>query len=154
MQSAPSVSYPVGRSRLVWRLHLGIWLVGVLSLALCGLQMPDAPTRSAGVALALLAAALGVWHASRSSEHASLHWDGRQWHLERRSGIRLPIGAISAPLDLQSILLLRLTPVDGATCWVWAERATHPARWLPLRRAIYARAAVVPPNDAASAPAS
>lgn len=56
-------------------------------------------------------------------------------------------------LDLQGCVLLRWRAGRGAVGWLWLDRASAPARWDDLRRAVYSRAIVdAPPSSRAATP--
>jgi len=137
MHSAPSVSYPVGRSRLVRSGVLVVWLLGVL--AACGwwLQTDGAAWQRAVLALALLAAAVGAGRACRLGEGLRLRWDGRQWCAEdaRRC---LQRASVTVHLDFQSLMLVRLRAPGERAAWLWLQREADPAQWRALRRAVHA----------------
>lgn len=151
MHNAPSVTYPVGRSRF-----LGAWLV---LLWLAGAGVAGLWWRSPGghgwrlalvlAALALAAALAGrLW---RSLGAQDLCWNGSTWQLQAR-GTAAPAhevqGSLRVHLDLQRRLLLCLqaAPAQGRASrhWLWAEAAADPARWHALRCAVYSRAMTDP----------
>ena len=136
MHSAPSVTYPVGRSRFAAALLLGVWLAGAVAAVLWGLQAPS------GWRLALMAAALAcsgalALHGWWGTQSGTLAWDGEAWAWSRQPdgrSLHLPVG-----LDLQAWLLVQWT-ADGASQWLWLARASRADRWDDLRRAVYSRA--------------
>ncbi len=137
MHSAPSVSYPVGRSRFAATLLLVLWLPGAACVALWSVQA-RAPGWQVGasVALVLLAgfcAAWNWWHAPQGD----LSWDGENWNWSAAG--QEAAGSLEVGLDLQRWLLLRLTG-GKVVRWFWLERARYPERWEDLRRAVYSRA--------------
>jgi hypothetical protein len=139
-RNAPSVSYPVGRSRfwgvVLTSLALGVTLTGAWMAATLP---PKAWLPLAGAGLVWMA-----W-AARNERHQPtglLRFNGApgqggawRWVLNG-SAEGLELDAVQPALDLQSRMLLRL---KGAACvpvWVWVERARAPADWLALRRAL------------------
>ncbi|MBS0454819.1 MAG: hypothetical protein JSS14_26270 [Proteobacteria bacterium] len=142
MHSAPSVSFPVGRSRMARRLAWGIWALGAAALLAWCVQFAGAPWRTAILASALALAARGAWAASRLGEGVQLRWDGVHWSCTGTT--RLGGAGASIHLDLQSLVLVRLNAPGRPAAWLWLERANCPERWLDLRRALYAR---VPGGD-------
>ncbi len=137
MHSAPSVSYPAGRSRFAAALLLLAWLLGGAVTALWWLQ-PQTPGWRPGAVCVVLAAAGAFaawqwWH----SEPGMLAWDGEAWSWSDGRAART--GTIEVTLDLQNCLLLRWTPENGPR-WFWLERARSAERWDDLRRAVYSRA--------------
>ena len=71
-----------------------------------------------------------------SGSAARLRFDGQHWSLSGAAS--RPVVEATVALDLQSLLLVRLRGA-GASQWYWVERRADPARWLDLRRALYAR---------------
>ncbi|MCJ0764302.1 hypothetical protein [Variovorax terrae] len=146
MHSAPSVTYPVGRSRWAGRLALALWLAGAGAAALWLLQPGAAGWRQALALAAVLAAGAAALQAWRTAPQGELHWDGRQWLWSRRGGPQQP-GLVTVHLDLQRCLLLRLQILDGRVRWLWLEPSFQPGRWNDLRRAVYSRASRQAPAD-------
>jgi len=138
MHSAPSVSFPVGRSRMARRLLWGIWALGAAALAAWCVQFSGEGWRTALLAVVVAAAACAAWRAPRSGEGARLQWDGLHWSCD--GACRLGGASAGVHLDLQSFMLVRLRDAGGAVAWFWLARAMCPQRWLDLRRALYAAA--------------
>ncbi|MDR3454804.1 MAG: hypothetical protein P4L96_18735 [Rhodoferax sp.] len=140
MHSAPSVTYPVGRSR-VWGLALGLaWLGGALLTGLWCAEVDRVGWRQ-WLAVACVLAGAGValagWLASPIGE---LQWDGAGWlWTARRTTAAQVAGLLTVHLDLQQCLLVRLHAGRGRR-WLWLEQRRQPARWDDLRRAVYSRA--------------
>ena len=137
MHSAPSVSYPAGRSRFAAALLLLAWLLGGAAVALWWLQ-PRTEGWRLGTAWLVLAAAGAFaawswWH----SVPGTLAWDGETWSWS--DGRREHTGLVEVSLDLQHCLLLRWRS-ENALRWLWLERAGGAERWDDLRRAVYSRA--------------
>lgn len=135
---APSVIYPLGRSRCQGYLLLGLWVAGSLSvmLWLYGSRAMDwRPFLAvASISLAGLAAYIG-W---KNSPVGQLAWDGQFWRWEGpgyQTGVA--VQKLSVVVDFQNLLLLRLENQAHAHLWLWAERKVLPERWLDLRRAVY-----------------
>jgi hypothetical protein len=141
MYGVPSVNYPVGRSRHAERLLLALWLFGLGVAVLAGVQSTGAGWRDGVLLLCVVAAALGARAGRLRSGPADLVFDGQRWSLSGGA----PMARAAVMLDLQALLLIRLTQPLGAARWIWAERRAMPGRWRDLRRALYARAA---PADA------
>jgi len=156
MHSAPSVNYPVGRSRLVALALVVLWSLGVLSAVAWRLQVDSDPDvvnwRQWLLVGALLVAALGVHVALRAQPIGELRWDGQNWLLEGAPGHG---GATaSVHFDVQTVMLIRLTLADSPVRWLWLERTRAPERWRALRRALYSRAPPPEPASDAAAAAS
>jgi toxin CptA len=137
MHSAPSVSYPVGRSRFAAALLLGPWVLGLATCIAWRLQSPASGFRPVATAVILvLVGALAAVSWWRMPE-GTLAWDQEQWQWPGGNAGSGTIPVVS--LDLQHCLLLRWGAGRGAT-WLWLERATRPEQWADLRRAVYSRA--------------
>jgi hypothetical protein len=147
MHNAPPVSYPVGRSRFQARVQSALWLLGAATVFAWCWQV-DALGWRQGLALVAVVGAGGVaWHGWWTSPAAVLRWDGQQWFWVCAD---LPRAVqVSAHLDLQHHLLLRMQPDLGRSWWCWAERASQPVHWRSLRRAVYSPAR--PPKASSSA---
>jgi len=134
MHRAPAVSFSAGRSR--W--HLGC--VGVLSVASLVtalafvLNATNGGCRDAAVLGAALLAPLLAIRGWQKSPSGQLRWDGQQWHwsgfAERQAC------SLSLLVDLQRVVLVRLTGEDQPILWLWLEAAPGNIHWMPLRRAI------------------
>jgi len=137
MHSAPSVSYPVGRSRFAGGLLLCAWLLGTAACVVWQMALPSIGLRSWGAAAALvMTAGIAAWHWWRMPA-GTLSWDQDQWSWR---GTPLPAGAaLQVSLDLQHWMLLRWRSGRHSS-WLWLERAGRPEQWSDLRRAVYSRA--------------
>jgi hypothetical protein len=137
MRSAPSVSYPVGRSRFSALLRATLWVAGA---AATGMWLATARVDVAGAiaAVGVLAGCAGwaawSWFREPSGE---LSWDGARWTFT--SGGRQESGDLQAALDLQAVLLVHLCAA-GSRRWLWLERGPEPRRWVALRRAVHSPA--------------
>lgn len=154
LHSAPSVIYPLGRSRYLGWLSGLAWALAALLTGAWWFLAAAADSRPWWGLTALLLAGAVMLRGWQRSPVGQLSWDGQHWAWE--SAGYLGGGSLAAPqvmLDLQSAVLLRLDNRAGASWWLWAERAALPPRWLDLRRAIYARSRPELQTDiAASAP--
>lgn len=142
MHHAPSVTYPVGRSRFLGSALLSIWLASGAVVAAWTAQAAGPDWRQAGGLLAWLVAGAMAAHAWWRSPRGALEWDGGTWHFAscEAAGPRVA-------LDLQHALLLHLL-VEGRPLWVWASRTGAPSYWDALRRAVYSRANTAAPQGA------
>jgi toxin CptA len=135
MHNAPSVSYPVGRSRFAGAVLLGLWLLGAIGCVAWRLASPPSGLRFAAagicVAVAGAAAAWHWWHMPAGT----LAWDQEQWSW---LGAGLAGSAPEVGLDLQHWLLLRWRS-GSASSWLWLERASRPDQWGDLRRVVCSR---------------
>jgi toxin CptA len=136
MHSAPSVSYPVGRSRWAGAMLLVAWALGACATALWCVQVQPSGGRALPVvALVVASGVAGGWSWARHPS-GTLAWDGESWSW---SGERAAGGTLEVVLDLQRLLLVRWRgPSSGG--WLWLEKSALPARWDDLRRAVYSRA--------------
>ncbi|MBD3893264.1 hypothetical protein [Hydrogenophaga sp.] len=152
MRAAPSVRYPV-RPCLFYAGLLGLLAALGLLILLFWTLAPPAHGRLgsslAGLALWLAWAGL-AWRSWRQSPVGQLHWDaqasagasvpgcGWRW-LGVAEQDDMALQRVQLVLDLQSRALLRLHRSDQSGSWVWVERASDPARWSDLRRALLAQ---------------
>jgi toxin CptA len=145
MHNAPSVSYPVGRSRFSAGVLLLIWLVAAVAIARWWAQV-QAPGWRVGAAALLLVCA-GLWAAWNwaHSPVGSLAWNGAAWNWASRQASEE--GEPEVSLDLQRWLLLRWSS-DQRIRWFWVERGRGVERWDDLRRAVYSRASPRAPGQA------
>jgi toxin CptA len=134
MHNAPSVSYPVGRSRFALAFIAVAWLAGAAGLLAWALQVAPTPLQVLVATAAMLVpgavAMLGWLHSAKGV----IAWNGEGWTW---SGAEP--GTPEAVLDLQRVMLLRWSAAPR-TRWFWLERSSHPALWDDLRRAVYSRA--------------
>jgi toxin CptA len=137
MHSAPSVTYPVGRSRFAAALLLLIWLTAAVAIGLWWTGS-RAPGWRLGAAV-LLWLATGLWAAVLwwRSPAGLVAWDGETWSWT--AGQSADDGALEVSLDLQRSILARWAG-RRASHWCWLERASRAERWDDLRRAVYSRA--------------
>ena len=141
MHSAPSVNYPVGRSRKAERLLMLLWALGVGCVTLaCVRSGGEVDWRQAMLAFSAIVAGAAAWTGVlRSSAAAELRFDGQAWSIT--GGAAQWAARASVALDLQSLLLVRLAGPARARRWIWLDRQAMPERWSDLRRALYSRAA-------------
>lgn len=137
MHSAPSVSYPVGRSRFAGLLSLAAWVLGALAIAWWQVQA-QAPSWRQWMAWSVLAGAgaFAAWAWARSPRGV-LAWDGATWSWTEGQDVQA--GTLEVGLDLQRWLLLRFCGSDSSH-WCWLARTSLPERWDDVRRAVYSRA--------------
>jgi hypothetical protein len=137
MHSAPSVSYPVGRSAFAGGVSAGLVLLGLLVAA--GWTLQSGLGWRQGTAFATVLACAGLaCHGWLRSPRGVLRWDGLAWSWEEGTTVRP--GTPELALDLQSRLLLRWRPDGGSPQWFWLARKAAPSHWDALRRAVYSRA--------------
>lgn len=144
MHAAPSVNYPVGRSRFLAVLLGVVWLCGAAALVVAAIAWTPGWRHVVG-ALALLASTVGAWQFWHSHPVGVLRWDGRAW---QGPGSAEP-ARLEVHLDLQHRLLARLVATQGPhrASWLWLEAGADPPRWADLRRAVYSRAAPAVAQD-------
>lgn len=149
MRSAPSVTYPVGRSRSASQLVVLVGVLGTCSaFAACCLR-GILDWRVFLLVSGVLVAALGVCRcSSRQVGTSQLEFDGRHWMAS--GGMTVVRGAaVRVALDFQSLMLVRLVRPGRSEYWAWLDRRSMPERWADLRRAVYSRA---PSNVSAAYP--
>jgi toxin CptA len=138
MHSAPSVTYPVGRSRWAAALLSLAWLAGAAATLQWTLRHEVSAARLAVAWLVLSAAgAVAAWR-WRAQPRGSLAWDGAGWTWDA-SVAPAASGRLRVSVDLQRVLLVQWHGA-GPAQWLWLERASAPERWADLRRAVYSRA--------------
>ncbi|HWI77834.1 MAG TPA: hypothetical protein VNS31_01465 [Ramlibacter sp.] len=142
MHSAPSVTYPVGRSPVAGALLLAIWLAAAAAI---GFWWSGA-SGWRPIAAALLWLASGMWAARQwwRSPGGAVAWDGEVWNWT--AGEAADSGMLEVSLDLQRSMLVRCAG-NGPSKWFWLERASRAQQWDDLRRAVYSRAAPDAPPD-------
>jgi hypothetical protein len=139
MHSAPSVSYPVGRSVVLAGLLAAAAALGMVAVFAGVAYLSWAGAATAGLAwCGWVASSLWAWG---RQPHGQLSWRAGTWSWVSeayREGVGLL--RVERVYDLQGAILLRLHNADGARTWVWVERRGDPARWHDLRRALIAHA--------------
>lgn len=137
MYAAPTVDYPVGRSRF-HNFALGaVWFCVAGVDALWFSQTDTVDWRQwLGLVVTVFAAGIAL-HVWRISPQGRLSWDGRSWWWES-NGFRVS-GKVTPKLDLQAVLLLGFDAQSGARHWFWLERSAARPSWSALRRAVHAR---------------
>ncbi|MDR6885947.1 MULTISPECIES: hypothetical protein [Variovorax] len=140
MHSAPSVTYPVGRSRGATRILIATWALGACCAGLSCYLFDSAGWRQLLLILSVLFSGVAAAVGLRSDGAGVLHFDGLQWALTgTHRGRAVRAARASVALDLQSLLLVRLIQPGRAARWIWIEQRAMPARWRDLRRAVYSR---------------
>ena len=152
MHSAPSVSYPVGRSRFLARVQGSLWLLGAATVAAWCAQVDTLGWRQALALASLVFAGTLAWQSWRRMPVGGLHWDGQQWFWTD-AGEPSAV-ALELHLDWQRYMLLSCQSPGAALRWCWVEQASQPQRWRDLRRAVYspARAHAAPDSVLLSEP--
>lgn len=153
MHQAPTVDYPLGEARVLRNLILAVWLL-VLLVDLAWLyQVQGEGWRvwlGLGSTLVIGLLARRDWP---GAGRGSLRWDGANWCWQGEGQGR--IGRLAVPLDLQSALLVRWSPVAGGRpAWFWLDCAADPSGWLDLRRALFAAPHAGHGSDDDGAPAA
>jgi toxin CptA len=136
--NAPSVVYPLERSRLQGLILLGLWVLGLLVIVLwAGSSHMFGWQQALGIAL-LAGAGMTAASGWRNCAVGQLAWDGQSWRWESQG---YQAGAVdhvvSVALDGQAVMLLCVENPARTRLWLWAERRVCPERWLDLRRAVY-----------------
>ncbi|NDZ12538.1 hypothetical protein C7T35_24915 [Variovorax sp. WS11] len=151
MHGAPSVSYPVGRSRIAGRFLLLLWICGACCVAAACLRLDKADWRFGLLVVSVLGAGGAAWASSlRRGPFSLLNFDGLRWSIPGAAGLHGADARVA--LDGQSWLLVRLAEPRHAARWVWLERRALPQRWQDLRRGVYSRP--VPAGQALTDPRS
>ena len=148
MHSAPSVSYPVGRSRNAERVLLISWGLGVCAVSIACVRTPSIGWREGLLLLTAIGAGIMAWiGAIRHLASADLIFDGQHWTASGKAPIQTARASVA--LDLQFLLLVCLSQSGRTRRWIWLDRNAMPARWPDLRRALYSRAAPTDPSSRA-----
>jgi toxin CptA len=139
LHNAPPVVYPLGRSRFLGALLLGLWFCGPFAILLWHVQgTGQFDWRLVLMAVSVLVAGVLAGIGWRNAPVGRLAWDGQIWRWESPA---YESGAIEYELrvlaDFQRLLLLRLESPGHARLWLWVEMRAMPERWLDLRRAVY-----------------
>ena len=142
MHAAPSVSYPVGRSRFAAVLLAAVWLLAAAATLAWTLATALPGWRQALAGAVLAACGLAVLAGWLRSPAGTLAWDGGAWRWGHDG--EGEAGQPELALDLQARMLLRWVPAQGSprwrTRWLWVEREAAVSHWDALRRAVYSRA--------------
>lgn len=135
MRSAPTVSYPVGRSRFQAGL---LGLLGLGGVALAAVWRD--PFGAWGWRQVLFAtlfgmAWLGALRAWLKAPAGVLSWDGQGWTWQ---GLQTePCSAVRVHLDLQGVMLLGAVLNNGRILWLWPQRSSDGIAWTAFRRAVF-----------------
>jgi hypothetical protein len=137
MQSAPSVAFPVARSRRVgWWLAL-VWGLAALPVAWWFAAVPTAPLVRCLMLLWILALGCGLAWQWWRTDACTMRWDGQTWSIDGKSP--LPEACLTVSLDFQTLMLSRLQPAGSRRVrWIFADRSGAPDRWHGLRCAVTA----------------
>lgn len=144
MHDAPSVSYPVGRSRWAAALAASLWLCGLAGALLWAAEPQVTSWRLALAWTAVAVAGIVVLRTWWRAPRGVLAWDGSGWTWTPDGGQGVS-GEVQVALDVQRLLLVRFRAA-GAGGWFWLERGGQ--RWDELRRAVYSRAGPAAVPDA------
>jgi toxin CptA len=140
MHSAPSVTYPVGRSRGATRILIVLWALGACCAGASCYLFDSAGWRQLLLVLSVVFAGVAAGFGLRRDGAAVLHFDGLCWSLSGADSTRFVRAAQAAvALDFQSLMLVRLTEPGRARRWIWIEQRAMPERWRDVRRAVYSR---------------
>ena len=145
MHSAPSVTYPVGRSRGATRLLLLLWALGACCAGASCYLIDSSGWRQLLLVFSVVFSGVAAGFGLRRDGVGVLHFDGLHWSLTGAHASRgVHAARVLVALDFQSLMLLRLSEPGRARRWVWAEQRALPERWRDVRRAVYSR----PPSAA------
>lgn len=139
MHRAPAVRYVVEKSRWYLSAIVGLWLLGFLGLLLL-IQSEARFELQTWICLPLLVSAAAAFTTWKKAATGELWWDGQRWHW---SGfvIASPCHVILV-LDLQTVMLLRLSSATGQHAWICLTSAPKDIQWVALRRAVVASRAL------------
>lgn len=138
MHSAPSVSYPVGRSHGAARLLSALWIAGACCSGAALYPFGHMAWRQVLLVSSVVLTATVARRTLGPVLAADLVFDGQDWSLAGQDASKA--ARIAVLLDIQSLVLVRLDEPTKRARWLWLERRARPERWQDLRRAIYSRA--------------
>lgn len=138
MHSAPSVSYPVGRSRDATRLLSALWVAGACCAGAALYPFDHMGWRQALLVASVVVTAVAARRTLGPTVAVDLVFDGQDWSLTGRGARK--VSRIAVLLDLQSFMLVRLDEPTQRARWLWLEHRARPELWQDLRRAAYSRA--------------
>ncbi len=144
MHSAPSVTFPVGRSRFPLAWVLLPWGLAALAIALWAVQTQADAAAMAASAAGWLACGGAAWWGWRQQARGLLTWDGEAWCWQAVDASGVPsgkqMGEPHCAMDLQRYLWVRWTDAQGVRVqWMWLSAGDDAAAWPALRRALFAR---------------
>ena len=141
MHSAPSVNYPVGRSRGATRILVVLWVLGACCAGVSCYLFDSVGWRHLLLVFSVVFSGAAAGFGLRRDGAATLGFDGLHWSLRGADPARAVHAAqATVALDLQSLLLVRLSEAGRGRRWVWLEQRAMPERWRDVRRAVYSRA--------------
>ncbi|CAN5901005.1 hypothetical protein BH11PSE13_BH11PSE13_02090 [soil metagenome] len=138
MHSAPSVSYPVGRSRDASRLLGALWAIGACCAGAALYPFAHMGWRQALLMASVVTTAMAARRTLGPALAVDLVFDGQDWSLSGQHVRK--VARLSVVLDMQSLMLVRLDEPAQRARWLWLERRARPERWQDLRRAVFSRA--------------
>ena len=146
MHSAPSVTYPVGRSRGATRILVVLWALGACCAGASCYLIDSAGWRQLLLVLSVVFSGVAAGFGLRRDGAAVLHFDGLYWSLTGADPTRsVRAGRATVALDFQSLMLVKLAEPGRARRWIWVEQRSMPERWRDMRRAVYSRAPAAEP---------
>lgn len=135
MHSAPSASFPVGRSRFFAGLALLIWSVSVCAAIFWCLSADKVGWRQSLMLSSSVFAGAWLLVTWKRSAQGLLRWDGAAWHWEAHS--KSVVGKLTAHLDGQRVILASFDVQNGSMFWLWLEGDATRLPWKALRRAVF-----------------
>lgn len=138
MHSAPSVSYPVGRSRDASLLLGALWAVGACCAGAALYPFAHMGWRQVFLVASVVMTATAARRTLGPALALDLVFDGQDWSLSGQDVRK--VARLSVLLDLQFLMLVRLDEPAQRARWLWLERRARPERWQDLRRAVFSHA--------------
>jgi toxin CptA len=144
MYSAPSVSYPVGRSHFYAAVAASVWLLTGAVVGYWVAQVAEPDVRQGVMLLLWLSTGAALAWAWHQSPQGLLRWDGRQWwwkpaDAKATASDGLP-GELVVHLDLQQVLLASVRqPGRAPLLWLWLEGKQQSTSWHALRCAVFSQ---------------
>ena len=137
MHNAPTVNYPLGRSRFQAWLTAGTCLLALLAGLLWCTQVGATGWRQGVWLFGWLTSSLLAFQSWRQTPVGVLRWDGESWCWVREA--HSTSGALAVHIDFQFFMLLSLRPPTGSRIWLWPERNANLPLWNALRRAVFSQ---------------
>lgn len=130
---------------------LGVWVSGLALFVVWRAELQGSDWRALILACLLVATGAGVILGTRQQAAGRLHWDGAVWGWEPdRMPTQLEAASLMVVVDLQRLIIVRMTLQRSLPVWLGVRGADFPERWLDFRRAIHLPGKAVPLPESTS----
>lgn len=134
MHRAPAVNFPVRRSRRQAGLIVCVSLLAAASLAVFVWEQNALDLRTAIFGMTIVVVGSIALFGWRHAPQGNLRWTGEHWYW---SGFpERAVCSLALLMDLQSVVLVKVTADTHAPVYLWLEAAPGEANWRAVRRAI------------------